>query len=68
MSATNFSDNLKRCRQRAKLTVQECASIAGVGIASWYKYESGDQWPTDPEKMDDIAGAVGVATVRLFHS
>lgn len=41
-----LGENLKRHRQRRKLTADEAAALCGVSRASWFAYESGRETPT----------------------
>ena len=66
-SATNFFDNVGYLRRRRQMTVAEAASVAGVSVPSWYKYENGEQFPATARRLDDIAAALGVSVRCLFY-
>ena len=40
-----FGENLRMRRIRSALSVPEAAEQADVSVATWYKYENGEQWP-----------------------
>lgn len=66
MATIDFPKNLKRIRNRHGWTVLHVATAAGVSIPSWYRYESGDQFPGTAETFDKIAAAVGVKSATLL--
>ena len=66
MATTDFPKNLMRIRNRKGCSVLECATAAGVSIPSWYRYESGEQFPGTAETFDKIAAAVGVKSATLL--
>ena len=66
MAARDFHDNLATARKRKKLTVEACANRSGVSVPSWYRYESGHQFPATPEVFDAVAGVVGLKSASLF--
>ena len=66
MTSIDFARNLSSARKRKKLKVAECAVSTGVSISSWYRYESGEQFPGTAETFDKIAAAVGVKSATLL--
>jgi len=66
MATIDFPNNLMRLRNRRGYSVLQCATAAGVSIPSWYRYESGDQFPGTAETLDKIAAAVGVKSATLL--
>ena len=45
-----LSENIRKRRQELGLTVEEAASIANVGVKTWYRYESGESIRQDKYK------------------
>ena len=66
-SAANFFDNVGYLRRRRQMTVAQVASVAGVSVPSWYKYENGEQFPATARRLDDIAAALGVSVRCLLY-
>tara|TARA_Y100000593_G_scaffold5527_1_gene10904 strand:- start:87 stop:326 length:240 start_codon:yes stop_codon:yes gene_type:complete len=66
--AANFFENVGYLRRRRQMTVAQAASVAGVSVPSWYKYENGEQFPATPRRLDDIAAALGVSVPCLFYN
>ena len=66
MATIDFPNNLMRIRNRKGYSVLQCAIAAGVSIPSWYRYESGEQFPGTAETFDKIAAAVGVKSATLL--
>jgi len=54
---------IRRRRERAKLTVVEAAAAAGVPAPTWYHWEAGRYLPLD--RLPAIAGALG-CKVRML--
>ena len=66
MATIDFPNNLMRIRNRKGYSVLQCAVSAGVSVPSWYRYESGEQFPGTAETFDAIAAAVGVQSATLL--
>ena len=57
--------NIRRHRERRKLTITQCATLAGVTEIGWRKYEAGERWP-QPEQWEAVAGALRVSPATLL--
>lgn len=50
----NFSNRIKKLRQKHKVSQQELADLLGISTRAWRFYESGDREP-------NIAGLISLA-------
>jgi len=62
-----FARNLKRAREKKMMPAEEAATRAGVSIATWYKYESGDQWPRTEDQFARVCKAVSLKPQDTFR-
>jgi transcriptional regulator with XRE-family HTH domain len=60
-----FSDNLSQIRKEKKLTQQEVARLAGVGIAQVRRYEKGSSSPT-LEAIKKLSMSLGISADELI--
>ena len=57
---------LRKAREKGKWTIEECAEYVGVTRDAWYKWETGQRWPTSEQQLDRIAETVGVTASQLL--
>lgn len=60
-----FSKNLSRIRKKKKLTQQEVARLAGVGVAQVRRYEKGSSSPT-LEAIKKLSMSLGISADELI--
>ena len=61
-----FAENLKRARQRKKLTADEAAQLCGVARSTWFTYENGSRKPP-LDSLIEIAGKLETTAEKLLR-
>ncbi|MCH7825658.1 MAG: helix-turn-helix transcriptional regulator [Acidobacteria bacterium] len=66
MMSTALSENIRRLRKAADLSVSEAARKAGIHRVAWTEIEQGKNANPTTSTLSKIAGALGVTVAELF--
>lgn len=61
-----FAENLKRARQRKKLSADGAAELCGVARSTWFTYENGTRKPP-LDSLLKIADALDTTASKLLQ-